>query len=42
MDIVHALNGILFSWDPDKSRANLEKHGVHFETACEAFFDPFL
>jgi uncharacterized protein len=25
-----------------KGRANLLKHGVAFEEACEVFFDPFL
>ncbi len=38
----HVLNGIEFEWDPDKASSNLDKHGVAFEEACEAFFDPFL
>lgn len=42
MDVEHWLNGICFQWDPRKAAANLRKHGVNFETACEAFFDPFL
>jgi uncharacterized DUF497 family protein len=29
-----------FVWDREKSRANLRKHHVSFETACEAFNDP--
>ena len=30
-----------FEWDPEKERDNFEAHGVHFETATGAFFDPF-
>jgi hypothetical protein len=29
-----------FQWDPNKSRANLQKHGITFETASQAFDDP--
>ena len=29
-----------FEWDPEKARRNLSKHGVSFEAAQEAFFDP--
>ncbi|MDW7712617.1 MAG: BrnT family toxin [Deferrisomatales bacterium] len=42
MDVHFTLHGIPFVWDSAKARANLGKHGVSFETACEAFFDPFL
>lgn len=35
-------NGIEFEWDNNKASANIAKHGVAFETACEVFFDPFL
>ena len=42
MDISIRLHGIDFDWDSDKADANMEKHGVDFETACEAFFDPFV
>ena len=42
MDIHSTLHGIPFVWDSAKARANLAKHGVAFETAAEAFFDPFL
>ena len=31
---------LIFSWDPKKSAANLEKHGVSFEDASTAFGDP--
>jgi uncharacterized DUF497 family protein len=29
----------VFEWDPEKERENFEKHGVHFETAEQVFFD---
>ena len=29
-----------FEWDPNKSRANLRKHRVSFETAVRVFDDP--
>jgi hypothetical protein len=41
MDIVHRLQGVEFEWDENKARSNLDKHGVAFEEAAEAFFDPF-
>ena len=31
-----------FEWDTNKAAINLAKHGVSFETAARAFFDPFL
>ena len=42
MDERHELAGISFVWDVAKARANVSKHGVSFEQAAEAFFDPFL
>lgn len=30
----------VFEWDEAKNAANREKHGVSFEEAQEAFFDP--
>lgn len=42
MDEHVVLNGISFVWDKAKARANLKKHGIAFEQAAEAFFDPFL
>ena len=42
MEIAHRLNRILFGWDSQKNLANYDKHRVEFETACQAFFDPFL
>jgi uncharacterized DUF497 family protein len=41
MDIIYRLQGLEFEWDEDKGRRNVEKHGVTFEEAAEAFFDPF-
>jgi uncharacterized DUF497 family protein len=38
----YSLHGIDFEWDSHKARANLRKHKVSFETACQVFFDPFL
>ncbi len=31
----------MFAWDENKDRLNREKHGVSFETAKQAFLDPF-
>ncbi len=31
-----------FEWDKKKEENNLRKHGISFEIACKAFFDPFL
>ena len=41
MDVIYALQGIEFEWDDGKAQANIIKHGVTFEEAAEAFFDPF-
>ena len=38
----YELQGIQFEWDSDKSDTNFQKHGISLDTACEAFFDPFL
>jgi uncharacterized protein len=29
-----------FEWDPEKAKANEQKHGVRFEEARTVFFDP--
>lgn len=42
MNVSYTLHGINFEWDSDKASANLRKHKIAFETACEAFFDLFL
>ncbi len=31
---------LLFEWDLNKAKTNLEKHGISFEEACTAFNDP--
>lgn len=31
---------MVFEWDPNKARRNIEKHGVSFEEAATAFADP--
>jgi hypothetical protein len=41
-DTEYVYAGQRFRWDSEKALANLKKHGVHFEQACEVFFDPFL
>lgn len=30
-----------FEWDENKAHSNVVKHGVRFEEAAEAFFNPF-
>ncbi len=30
-----------FEWDPKKAKDNLKKHGVSFDEAVTAFYDPF-
>lgn len=41
MDVEYRLQGSVFEWHESKARSNVEKHGVTFEEAAEAFFDPF-
>ena len=36
------LNGLLFVWNEAKAKRNQQDHGVSFEDAAEAFFDPFF
>jgi hypothetical protein len=31
---------VQFTWDPNKARANVRKHGVSFEEAITVFADP--
>ncbi len=42
MDANFVVAGQRFRWDTEKASSNLKKHGIRFEHACEAFFDPFL
>lgn len=39
MDFFYLYRGQVFVWDPRKEADNVAKHGIHFETACEIFFD---
>ena len=31
---------MLFEWDEEKAKTNLEKHGISFVDAIEVFYDP--
>jgi uncharacterized DUF497 family protein len=42
MDTRFVLHGLTFVWNGNKAAINLRKHGMPFEQAAEAFFDPFL
>ena len=42
MNVSYTLHEIEFEWNERKSKTNLRKHKISFETACEVFFDPFL
>jgi len=42
MNVRYSLHNIAFEWDGRKAVTNFRKHGVSFELACEAFFDPFV
>ncbi len=33
------LGGLLFEYDPEKNRKNIEKHGISFENAARVFLD---
>jgi hypothetical protein len=39
VDVLFLYRGQTFVWDGRKSIENHAKHGITFETACEAFFD---
>ena len=40
MDVLYRYQGLEFVWDVQKGAANLAKHGIRFEQACEVFLDP--
>lgn len=43
MDVEYELQDIVFRWDAEKERTNVNKHdGVSFRQAAEVFFDPFM
>lgn len=33
------LGGLLFEYDPEKNRKNIERHGISFRSAARVFFD---
>ena len=33
------MGGLLFEYNPEKNRKNIEKHGVSFKSAARVFFD---
>jgi uncharacterized protein len=35
------VEGLTFTWDPEKAAINLLKHGVSFAEALEVVFDPY-
>jgi len=39
VDVLFLYRGQAFVWDGRKAMENRTKHGIGFETACEAFFD---
>ena len=41
MDVLFLYRDQTFIWDGLKAIENRTKHGVRFETACEAFFDDY-
>lgn len=38
-DISFIIDGVLFEYDEEKNRINIQKHGLSFETAARVFFD---
>ena len=36
------MNDVRWTWDENKSRSNLRKHGLSFETAALVFADPLM
>jgi uncharacterized DUF497 family protein len=34
--------GVAFIWSTEKADRNLRQHGISFDEATEAFFDPFV
>ncbi len=33
------MGGLIFEYDPEKNRKNIEKHGISFKSAARVFFD---
>jgi uncharacterized protein len=40
--VKYTLHNVAFEWHSHKAAANLRKHNISFDSACEAFFDPFV
>lgn len=38
-NISFIIDGVLFEYDDEKNRINIQKHGLSFETAARVFFD---
>ncbi len=38
-DILFSLGGMLFEYDEEKNRLNIQKHGISFRSAARVFFD---
>jgi len=39
-EVKREVEGFVFTWDAEKARTNLKKHGVTFTEALEVLFDP--
>jgi len=42
VDVLYQFGSLDFIWDVHKAAANIAKHGVRFEQACEVFLDPLV
>jgi len=42
VEVVLEHRGVLFAWHAAKAEENRRKHGILFDEAVEAFFDPFF
>ena len=38
-DVLFSLGGMLFEYDEEKNRINIQKHGISFRSAVRVFFD---
>ena len=38
-DVMFSLGGMLFEYDEEKNRINIQKHGISFRSAARVFFD---
>jgi hypothetical protein len=42
VDFHFLYHGQRFVWNVEKASANVAKHGIRFEAACQVFLDPLL